>query len=79
MNFENQVVVVTGAARGLGRAYARQFARRGAGVVVCDVRGCDETRAAVEAEGAECLALETDVTSADSTAALELSSVSSDS
>ena len=47
-----------------------QFARRRANVVVCDLRGCDETLAVIEAEGAEGLALETDVTSADSTAAM---------
>ena len=70
MNFENKVVLVTGAARGLGQEYARQFARRGANVVACDLRSCDETLAVIEAEGAVGLALETDVTSADSTAAM---------
>jgi 3-oxoacyl-[acyl-carrier protein] reductase len=70
MNFENKVVLVTGAARGLGQEYARQFAHRGANVVACDLRSCDETLAVIEAEGAVGLALETDVTSADSTAAM---------
>ena len=70
MNFENKVVLVTGAARGLGQEYARQFAHRGANVVACDLRSCDETLAVIGAEGAVGLALETDVTSADSTAAM---------
>lgn len=68
MDFANKVVVITGAARGLGQEYARQFARRGASVVVCDQRSCNETLGIIEAEGASGLALNTDVTSARSTA-----------
>jgi 3-oxoacyl-[acyl-carrier protein] reductase len=69
MDFSNKTVVITGAARGLGQEYARQFARRGANVAVNDLRDCAETLAAVEQEGAAGLATETDVTNADSTAA----------
>jgi NAD(P)-dependent dehydrogenase (short-subunit alcohol dehydrogenase family) len=36
IRFDDQVVFVTGAGRGLGAAYARAFARRGASVVVHD-------------------------------------------
>ena len=75
MDFENKVAVVTGAARGLGQAYARHLARRGASIVACDLRSCDETRSVVEAEGSECISLETDVTSADSTAAMAAAAV----
>ena len=67
MNFDNKVVIVTGAARGLGQEYARQFARLGARVVACDLRDCSDTLTAVEDEGAKGLALNTDVTSAEST------------
>lgn len=70
MNFNDKVVIVTGAARGLGQEYARQFARRGARVVVTDLRSCEDTLALVEKEGAEGLALETDVTKSADTAAL---------
>ena len=66
MNFENKVVVITGAARGLGQEYARQFAKRGADVVACDLRDCAETLDIIQQAGAKGLALKTDVTSTDS-------------
>ena len=46
-NFAGKVAVVTGAASGIGRASARLFAARGAGVVVADI---DETGGAETAE-----------------------------
>ena len=39
INFENKTVVVTGAGHGLGKAYAMEFAKRGANVVVNDIGG----------------------------------------
>jgi 3-oxoacyl-[acyl-carrier protein] reductase len=68
MKFNDKVVVITGAARGLGQEYARQFARRGANVVVSDLRSCEETLAIIESEGAQGLAVQTDVTDAKSAA-----------
>ena len=70
MNFTDKVVIVTGAARGLGQEYARQFARRGASVAVNDLRDCTETLDIIEQEGARGLLAKTDVTSAESTAAM---------
>ena len=67
MNFKDKVVIVTGAARGLGQEYARQFARRGANVAVNDLRDCSETLGIIETEGAAGIAAKTDVTSAEST------------
>lgn len=67
MDFTDKVVIVTGAARGLGREYARQFARRGASVAVNDLRDCGETLEIIEQEGARGLATKTDVASSEST------------
>lgn len=58
-----RVAVVTGAAHGLGRAYAQRLARDGAAVVVADVQ--DGSRAAEEivAAGGEAIFLGCDVSS----------------
>ena len=37
--FENKVVVITGAGNGLGRSHAIEYAKRGAKVVVNDLGG----------------------------------------
>ncbi len=39
LTFEDRVVVITGAGNGIGRAYAHEFGRRGAKVVVNDLGG----------------------------------------
>jgi len=56
-SFAGRVAVVTGAGRGIGRAYARLLAERGAGVVVNDLGGSTEGVGA-DAEPASTVAAE---------------------
>jgi 3-oxoacyl-[acyl-carrier protein] reductase len=60
------VVLVTGAASGMGRATAHVFAREGAKVAVTDVRqaDCDAVAADIRAEGGEAVAWALDVSDA---------------
>lgn len=71
-DFDGKVVIVTGAAGGLGRAFAQGFASTGASVVVADIdmSGVDETAALISATGAKAVAVKVDVTSKESTDAL---------
>ena len=51
MQLKDKVAVVTGAARGLGRAYAEALAAEGAAVVAADLNDCADTVAAVGGGG----------------------------
>lgn len=50
---KDKVVIVTGAARGLGQAYAERLAAEGAKIVAADILDCSETVDAVKAAGGE--------------------------
>lgn len=64
---EGKVAIVTGAARGIGRAYCLAMAKEGANVVVVDVLDTAPTKAAVEEHGVKALALKIDVSSEEDT------------
>jgi NAD(P)-dependent dehydrogenase (short-subunit alcohol dehydrogenase family) len=69
---EGRVIVVTGAASGIGRSLALAFGRAGCRVVVADIEqeALDESRRELATLGCECLAVVTDVADAQSVKAL---------
>lgn len=63
--FENSSALIFGAARGIGRAVAQEFARRGARVAIADIdlAGAEEAAGLIAAAGGQALAIACDVTS----------------
>ena len=62
LNFENKVVVITGASGGLGSAMARRFAADGAKVAVCDLKGTETVAKEISESGAIARAYNFDIT-----------------
>ena len=56
-----RTIIVTGAATGIGQAFAIGAAAQGANVVVADMNAADETVATIAAEGGHALAVRVDV------------------
>lgn len=72
MSFENKVAIVTGAAQGIGKAYAEALAEKGASVIVADINeeAGKATAAGIEAAGGKATFIKCDVSSAESANAL---------
>src|SRR5512136_2423336 len=70
MRLKGKVAVITGAARGIGAAFAVGFAKEGAKIAIGDIRDGIRTVSAVEKAGSEALYLKTDVTKQDQCNAL---------
>jgi 3-oxoacyl-[acyl-carrier protein] reductase len=66
----DRTVIVTGAATGIGQAFALGCAAQGANVVVADMNTADETVALVEKAGGKALAVRVDVADDASTRAM---------
>lgn len=62
MKLKGKVCVVTGAARGIGRAIAKRLAQEGAALVLIDLRAPEEVAAELHAMGYEALAVALDIT-----------------
>ncbi len=58
---DGKVAIVTGAARGLGRAYAETLAAEGASVLACDLNDCEETLAAITGAGGSAVSGSVDI------------------
>jgi 3-oxoacyl-[acyl-carrier protein] reductase len=65
MRLEDKVTIITGAAHGIGKAYARRFAEEGSHVVIADIdaRGGEATAKAILDSGGSAWARATDVRS----------------
>ena len=67
MRLEGKVAIVTGSARGLGRAYALRLAKERARIVVADILDGKETVDIILQQGGDAIYIYTDVTSEEST------------
>jgi 3-oxoacyl-[acyl-carrier protein] reductase len=67
MTLRDKVAIVTGAAQGIGKAYAETLAREGAAVAVVDIKGDKalEVANAITAGGGRAIAISTDVSNAE--------------
>ena len=73
MLLSGQTALITGAARGIGKAIALKFAAEGANIAFCDIvidENALATKAELEALGVKVLAMQGDVSSFDSAAAI---------
>ncbi|HVP79448.1 MAG TPA: SDR family NAD(P)-dependent oxidoreductase [Thermodesulfobacteriota bacterium] len=66
MRLSGKVAIVTGGARGLGKAYARRLCQEGVKVVIADILDASEVVQSITKEEGEVLALRTDVSEEES-------------
>jgi NAD(P)-dependent dehydrogenase (short-subunit alcohol dehydrogenase family) len=66
MDVRDKVVVITGAARGIGQEFARGLAAAGASIVAADINDCSLTVSLAEAEGGKAIGVSLDVRNAKS-------------
>ena len=66
MSIKDKVIIVTGAAGGLGQSFSLRFAKEGANVVVADIANVSNTLYLIEKEGGSALAMKVDVTNQES-------------
>jgi len=70
MSLQGKVIIITGAARGIGQEYAHSFAAAGARVVAADISDCSATLELVKKAGGEAIGVKLDVGNAASALAM---------
>ena len=72
MSFEGKTAIITGAAQGIGRAVALEFAERGANMLLADIQSAkvESVAAEIRASGSKATATAVDVTDSDSVASM---------
>ncbi len=70
MKLEGRVAIITGSARGIGKAFALRLAREGARVVTADILDTTQVKHEIEQEGGEAVTVLTDVSDEESTQAM---------
>ena len=75
MRLKDKVAIITGAARGIGAAFAIGFGKEGAKVVIGDIRDGQKIVDTIEKAGGQALYLKTDVTKQDQCNALARAAV----
>jgi NAD(P)-dependent dehydrogenase (short-subunit alcohol dehydrogenase family) len=75
MRLKDKVAIITGAARGIGAAFALGFGKEGAKVVIGDIRDGQKIVDAIEKAGGQAFFLKTDVTKQDQCNALAKAAV----
>ncbi len=72
LRLKDKVIIITGGAQGIGRAYALGMANQGARLVIADINlpAAEATARDIQAKGREALALKTDVSRVEETTAM---------
>lgn len=70
MRLSGKTVIISGAATGLGRAISHRFSAEGANVIAVDIADAQRTANELQAKGYDALAIETDISSEESVAAM---------
>jgi NAD(P)-dependent dehydrogenase (short-subunit alcohol dehydrogenase family) len=69
---QGKIAIVTGAARGLGKAFAQKYADEGASLLLADINleGVENTAAEIRGRGGQAVAVETDISDESATLAV---------